>query len=111
MLNLARLYNEIADLERMEEMYECALAAFQNIIEREWEVNRIPYEQFSFYPAFCSLCKRFFAGVRYVCRGCYNLPDGYDLCRDCFQTRKNEHNPLHEFLRIPGENWQQSRSS
>ena len=106
---MARLYNEINDLPRMEEMYERAVVALQNIIEREWQVNRTPYEEFSFYPAFCALRKKFFSGVRYLCQGCYDIPDGYDLCDECFHDRRSEHDLSHKFLRIPGEQWQQSR--
>src|SRR5271167_3384381 len=106
MLSIARLYNEINDLPRMGEMHERGVVAFQNIIEREWQVNRTSYEKFTFYPAFCSLCKKFFSGVRYLCQGCYHLSDGYDLCDGCFHDRWGEHDLSHKFLRIPGEQWQ-----
>jgi hypothetical protein len=87
----------------MEEMYGRGVTAFENIIEHEWQVNGTPREKFPFYPAFCELCKKFPSGIRYVCRGCYHLPDGYDLCDECYSSRRNEHSPSHEFLRIPSE--------
>jgi hypothetical protein len=110
MLNLGRLYNELNDPERMEDIYRCAVNAFEKIIERGWQVNRIPYKEFHFSHAYCELCKKFPLGVRYVCRGCYNLPDGWDLCGDCFNNRRTEHPASHEFLRIPSESWEQSHS-
>jgi len=106
MLNIARLCNEIHNPQRAQEMYERAVTAFENIIEKEWQLNRTPFDQFSFYPAYCALCKQFFSGVRYLCQSCYHLPDGYDLCGNCYKTRRSEHFTAHRFLRIPSEGWE-----
>ena|SRR2546423_14365295 len=105
MLNLGRLYHEINDINQSEDFYKRGVDAFEKIMERDWHVNRIPYDEFYFYPAYCELCKKFPYGVRYVCRGCYNLPDGWDLCGDCYHSRRSDHPASHVFLRIPSENW------